>query len=271
MLEAIHIEDLGDPRLADYAGLRRAERAPDADERRRGLFMAEGELVARLLFRSGISVRSVLLTPPRLATLGPAIPPGVPVFVVPQALMNELVGFNMHRGVLACGERPPQADAGSVLAGARTLVVLEGLCNLDNVGGVFRSAGALCDRPGVLLDPTCADPLYRKAIRVSMGRTLLIPFARLSPWPAGLARVRQAGFTILALTPRPDAEPIDRLDPGSAGRLALLLGTEGEGLTPAALAAADRLVRIPIAPGVDSLNAHVAASIAMHRLGRLPA
>ncbi len=282
MHDPIPVEDLADPRLADYAGLREAERAPDAAEKRRGIFMAEGELVARRLLDSGCTVRSILLTPARLKTLGPDIPPGITVFVASQADMNRLVGFNMHRGVLACGERPPETGAAAVLAAARTLVLLEGLCNLDNVGGIFRSAAALADRPGVLLDPTCCDPLYRKAIRVSMGRTLSIPFARLSPWPQSLARVKAAGFTILALTPRADAVPIDQITCSpvaeSPGRphlltcsrpLALLFGTEGEGLTDAALAAADTLVQIPIAPGVDSLNVNVAAAIALHRLGGL--
>ncbi|MFM9994619.1 MAG: TrmH family RNA methyltransferase [Phycisphaerales bacterium] len=269
MPDPIPVDDLSDPRLADYAGLREAERAPDGLEKRRGVFMAEGELVARHLFNSNITVRSILLTPPRLATLGQVIPPGIPVYVAPQSLMNALVGFNMHRGVLACGVRPPDTDADAVLRHAQTLVILEGLCNLDNVGGVFRSAGALCRRPGVLLDPTCCDPLYRKAIRVSMGRTLMIPFARGAPWPGVLARVREAGFTIVAFTPRANAVPIDRIDPAAHARLALMIGTEGEGLSPGAAAAADIAVRIPIAPGVDSLNAHVAASIALHRLGRL--
>ncbi len=281
MPDPILVRDLADPHLADYAGLREAERAPDAAEKRRGIFMAEGELVARRLFDSGFKVRSILLTPARLKTLGPDIPRGITVFVASQADMNRLVGFNMHRGVLACGERPPETGADAVLAAARTLVLLEGLCNLDNVGGIFRSAAALADRPGVLLDPTCCDPLYRKAIRVSMGRTLSIPFARLSPWPESLARVKAAGFTILAMTPSAKAVPIDQItcspphlsrsrrgDPTSP-RLALLFGTEGEGLTDAALAAADTLVRIPIAPGVDSLNVNVAAAIALHRLGGL--
>jgi tRNA G18 (ribose-2'-O)-methylase SpoU len=265
----IEVSDLTDPRLADYAGLREAERAPDRDEQQRGIFMAEGELVARYLFSSGYTVRSVLLTPARLKTLGPDIPRAVPVFVAPQTLMNRLVGFNMHRGVLAAGVRPPDQSVDAVLGGARTLVLLEGLCNLDNVGGIFRSAGALAAAPGVLIDPTCCDPLYRKAIRVSMGRTLMIPFARLTPWPEGLARVRAAGFTILAMTPRPDATPIDAIDPARYPRLAILLGTEGPGLTEGALAAADIPVRIPIAQGVDSLNVNVAGAIALQRLGRL--
>lgn len=289
MREPILVEDLADARVADYANLREAERAPDGAEKRRGVFMAEGELVARHLFRSGFTVRSVLLTPARLKTLAEHVPPGVPVFVARQQVMNRLVGFNMHRGVLACGERPPETDPDRVLAHARTLILLEGLCNLDNVGGIFRSAGALADRPGVLLDPTCCDPLYRKAIRVSMGRTLMIPFARLAPWPDALARVRAAGFTILAMTPRPGAATIDDaaarfadhpLTPSPrrvavatphpiTRRLALLFGTEGEGLTEPALAAADLHVRIPIAPGVDSLNVNVAAAIALHRLGGL--
>ncbi len=284
MRDAVLVEDLADPRLADYANLREAERAPDGAEKRRGVFMAEGELVARHLFRSGFTVRSVLLTPARLKTLGPHVPQRVPVFVAPQQVMNRLVGFNMHRGVLACGERPPETGPDTVLAHARTLIILEGLCNLDNVGGIFRSAGALADRPGVLLDSTCCDPLYRKAIRVSMGRTLMIPFARPTPWPDALARVRASGFTILAMTPRASATPIHEITPPGShrndltsspahlltcSRVALLFGTEGEGLSEPALAAADQHVRIPIAPGVDSLNVNVAAAIALHRLGGL--
>ncbi len=283
MPDPVYVSDLSDPRLADYANLREAERAPDGDERRRGVFMAEGEQVARHLFRSGFTVRSVLLTPPRLETLGADIPRDTPVFIASQALMNRLVGFNMHRGVLACGERPPETSVNRVLSGARTLVILEGICNLDNVGGLFRAAGALASRPGVLLDPTCCDPLYRKAIRVSMGRTLMIPFARLAPWPDALGRVKDAGFTILAMTPRREALPIDQVAAGHAVTtsplhpftrspkppFALLFGTEGEGLSHAALQVADAQVRIPIMPGVDSLNVHVAGAIALHRLAEI--
>src|SRR5262249_36257417 len=156
-------------------------------------------------------------------------------------------------------------DLPRMLASVRLLVVLEDLANHDNVGGIFRAVGALggIGTAAAILSPRCCDPLYRKAIRVSMGMALRVPSARLEPWPAGLSALQEAGFTLLALTPRSDATPIDVLAP--IAKPALLLGAEGPGLSDAAMAMADRRVRIPIARGVDSLNVVVATGIALHR------
>lgn len=262
----IPVDDLSDPRLADYADLRDAEKRPDRAAGARGQFIAEGELVVRLLLRSPYRVRSVLLATRRRDALAPVLqplPPGVPVYLLPQEAMNRLVGFNIHRGVLAAVERGAGPDLPSILAGARSLLILENLANHDNVGGIFRNAAALAEGAAVLLNPGCCDPLYRKAVRVSLGHVLMTPFARAEPWPEVLERVRAAGFTLVALTPAPDARPIDAVQ---VARPALLLGAEGPGLTAGALAAADLRVRIPLAPGVDSLNVAVAAAIALHRL-----
>jgi tRNA G18 (ribose-2'-O)-methylase SpoU len=279
----IPIQSIADPRVADYAGLRDAQLrqlAADPASPATGVFIAEGELVVRQLIASRLSVRSLFLTQQRLDAMRDAIdrlPSYTPVFVAEQDVMNAVVGFNIHRGVLAAGLRltPPPLD--SILAASAALVVLEDLANHDNVGGIFRAAAALAGvadpaRGGlprgasVLLSPRSCDPLYRKAIRVSMGTALLLPFARLEPWPTGLLRLKEAGFTLVALTPDRAALPIDRLSRTGATRPALLLGAEGPGLTTAVLEAADLKVRIPIDPGVDSLNVAVAAAIALQRL-----
>jgi tRNA G18 (ribose-2'-O)-methylase SpoU len=174
----------------------------------------------------------------------------------------------VHRGCLALVHRPPSVPIDEVISRARTLVVLEAVSNADNVGGVFRNAAAF-GADGVLLSPTCCDPLYRKAIRTSMGAALRVPFARADgeDWPGVLTRVRAAGFTVVALTPR---EPSETLDAFTArprpGRVALIVGTEGAGLTTAAESTADYRVRIPIGDEVDSLNVAVAAGIALYRL-----
>lgn len=268
------VSSLDDPRLADYRNVRDGELM-----RQRGLFMAEGRLVVRtLLTDSRFRARSVLVTDAALEAASAWLPPsdGPPVYVAPQQLMNEVAGFDVHRGCLAAGERGPDLTVGEVLTdlaprGAQPalVVVLEGLTNHDNVGGVFRAAAAL-GAGAVLLDPRCCDPLYRKAIRVSMGAALLIPFAR-AALPELLEALQSAGFATVALTPAPGARDIETLtgDADRPRRVALLLGAEGPGLSHAALEQAEHRVRIPMAPGVDSLNVATAAAIAMHRLGPL--
>jgi tRNA G18 (ribose-2'-O)-methylase SpoU len=275
------ISSLNDPRLADYANLRDRQLAALARGEEPGAFIAEGELVVRQLIDSGFRTRSVLLTPTRLQTIRDALdrlPDQTPVYLAPQDLMNRIVGFNIHRGILAAGIRPEPPDLAQLLRSARTLVILEDLANHDNLGGIFRATAALAGLPtrgpgprrleampaAILLSPGCCDPLYRKAIRVSMGTALHLPWARVESWPGDLEQVRRAGFTLVALTPDPAATPIDALL--RPGRPALLLGAEGPGLSPAALAAADRLIRIPIDRRVDSLNVATAAAIALSRL-----
>lgn len=280
-LNILPISDLADPRIADYAGLKDAQLKSLAagPEHAPGVFLAEGELVVRQLLASGLHIRSVLLTPARLESMRPdlsGLPQGTPVYLAEQPVMNGVVGFNIHRGILAAGQRPAPLDLPSLLKSAQTLVLLEDLANHDNIGGIFRATAALAglprpEHPGgaaILLSPRCCDPLYRKAIRVSMGTALRLPFARLHTWPDSLAAIREAGFTLIALTPAPGAVPISELDRNRIGRPALLLGAEGPGLSPAALAAADLKVRIPIDPSVDSLNVVVAAGIALAALAR---
>ena len=255
-----------DPRTAEYASLADPELA-----RRLGLFVAEGRLVVRRVIEDGrYAIRSVLLTEAAQQQLGGVLArleTAVPVQVCPLQSFHEITGFNIHRGCVALVARPPELDADALANGARLLVMLESIADPDNVGGIFRNAAAF-GADGVLLDAATADPLYRKAIRTSMAATLRVPFARVQ-WPEALPKLRGMGYTIAALTPHALAEPLDRFakKPRPA-RLALLLGNEGDGLSAAAAASADVLVRIPMNTGVDSLNVAVAAGIALSRLTR---
>lgn len=279
-LNIIPIQSLDDPRTAEYRAIRDAhlrQFASDSDGPPEGVFIAEGELVVRQLIDSRFRTRSILLSPQRLTTVRDCLerlPPQTPIFLADQTVMNGIVGFNIHRGILAAGDRPSEPDLDSLLKASSSLAILEDLSNHDNVGGIFRCTAALAgiplapllQGPAILLSPRCCDPLYRKAIRVSVGTALRVPFARLAPWPDRLQDVRRAGFALLALTPDSAAIPIDRLGLPANLRPALLLGAEGPGLTPPALASADVRVRIPISAGVDSLNVVTAAAIALHRL-----
>jgi tRNA G18 (ribose-2'-O)-methylase SpoU len=184
--------------------------------------------------------------------------------VAAPAVFDRIAGFPVHRGVLALAGRRPAADALSLLIGITTAVIVEGVNDPENLGAIFRNAAAL-GAGAVLLDPTSCDPLYRRAVRVSVGQVLRLPFGRLQPWPSALAAVSECGFTVVALDPSAD-ETIGAV-PGS-GRIALLAGGEGPGLSQAARAAADRRVRIPMVAGVDSLNVATAVAIALHRLAR---
>ncbi len=269
------IESADDPRLGEFRDVREADLVG-----RRGLFIAEGRLVVRtLLTASRLRCRRVLVTPVALESIRDALQAcadAPEVLVAPQAVMNAVVGFDIHRGCLAVGERPALvagSDWTSILPPENEragVVVLENLTNHDNVGGVFRSALALGAR-AVLVSPGCADPLYRKAIRVSMGAALRMPFGIVEDWPGGLLELKRRGFGLVALSTGVGSVDLDLFARGLDGgappeRMAILVGTEGEGLSAAALAAADDHVRIAMRAGVDSLNAVVAAAIAMHRL-----
>ncbi len=270
-----------DPGLADY----RVVKERDTLETR-GVFVAEGRLVVERLLSPScrFGVRSLLILHDRLDALRPFLAQRAadllrdeaPIYLADRALMDAIVGFRFHQGCLAVGRLPARDDPrglapallGALPPGPATLVVLEDLVDLDNVGAVFRNSAALGAR-GVLLSPRCADPLYRKAVRTSMGHSLLLPFARFGRWPVDLGLLRDAGFTIGALTPAPDAQTLDAFARGAPERLervALLLGTEGDGLTSAALGAADARVRIPMHTGVDSLNVATSLAIALHHL-----
>lgn len=265
------IDAIDDPRLADYANVQDAELLQRADPLNPGgLFMAEGEVVFRRLLTSPYATRSVLTTPTRLNTIRDALdtlPDETPIYVTSQSVMNGIVGLNMHRGLLAVGVRGPGIPLTDLLRTASLILVLENLSNHDNLGGIFRNAAAF-GVDAVLLSPRCADPLYRKALRVSVGFALHIPFTRLTPWPEGLAGLREAGFSVLALTPDATADDIRTLEGrlrDSPRRLALLLGAEGSGLTAEAILAANMTARIPIVSGVDSLNVATAAAIALYQ------
>jgi tRNA G18 (ribose-2'-O)-methylase SpoU len=283
-MNTIVVHTLDDPRLADYAGVRERQLAEAFSERPLpgshggsaeaplGKFMAEGEVVFQRLVRSEFAVQSVLCTPGRLRAIGAELallPEGTPIYVIEADRLEQLVGFNLHRGLMAIGLRRPARSVADVLtlAGGRMVVVMEDLANHDNVGSLFRNAAAF-GAGGVLLSPGCADPLYRKATRVAVGYTLTMPFARVEPWPTGLAAVRAMGYRVLALTPKSPSRPLREVASAMQGgdRVALLVGAEGPGLTDAALAAADERVRIPMAAGVDSLNVSVAAAVALENL-----
>jgi tRNA G18 (ribose-2'-O)-methylase SpoU len=265
---AIWIDDAADPRVAELANLkddqlRRADRAG-----LRPCFVCEGELVVGRLVASSYRVRSVLISSSRLersTQLLARLDPGTPVYVAADPVVEAIIGFQFHQGVLASGERVEPPRWQTLADRCSTLVIAENLANQDNVGGLFRDVAVLGGRNcGVLLSPGCCDPLYRKAVRVSMGNALLVPFAWASPWPGVLGELRDKGWEVLAMTPRDGAVDIRTL--GGSGKRAILLGAEGPGLTEAALAASDRLVRIPMTPGGDSLNISVAAAVALHRL-----
>jgi tRNA G18 (ribose-2'-O)-methylase SpoU len=311
-MNLIPIESIDDPRVSDYANLRDVELLQRAEmgletsgenvpgdapvhwrarenggSAHRGLFMGEGELVVRRMIDSPFEVRSVFLTPTRLKTIEDALrrtPEGVPVYVAEPRVLSAVVGFNIHRGILACGVRGEGTSVGRLLDRDGPLLVLEDLFNHDNIGSIFRNAAALAGtRAGVVLTEKCADPLYRKCIRVSVGNVLSIPFARVESVEA-LSRARggagapAGGWELWALSPRGDAEPLRAAveevararRAGAARRVALMLGSEGPGLSASAMACADRLVRIPMRrshENVDSLNVAVAAAIALHELG----
>jgi tRNA G18 (ribose-2'-O)-methylase SpoU len=261
------IDDPADPRLADYRDL------TDSALRRvlepaGGLFIAEGELVVRRALDAGYRPRSFLMAERWLAGLADSIEAAeqaraepVPVYLAPESVLTQVTGFDVHRGALASMHRRPLSEPKQVIDGADRIAVLEGMANPTNVGAVFRAAAGL-GMDGVLLDPRCADPLYRRALKVSMGASLTLPYGRFDRWPAGLDIVREAGLTVLALTPDPGAQPLDGLDPEVTRRCAVLLGTEGAGLTARSRAAADIEVRIPMANGIDSLNVGSAAAVA---------
>ena len=262
----VPLADASDERLAAYTHLTDAQ-LRRAIEGRDALFLVEGVNAIERLLTSPYEVHSLLLTPGRLERLEPALlDHDVAVYVVPQGVMNEVVGFDIHRGALAAAVRPVSRDVAALLATSRTVVIGEDLNDHENLGAIARSAVAL-GVDALLLSPGSADPLYRRSVRVSMGELLFLPFAVLAPWPGALSDVAAAGFRILAMTPAGDVA-IDEVVTGPNDRIAVMLGAEGPGLTDAAMRAAHDRVRIMIRPGVDSLNVGHAAAIAFHRFAR---
>lgn len=269
------ITDPADPRLAGYAHLTdRAAR--DRIEPRLGVFVVEGALALGQLLASSYRAQSILAATNRAGPVAKLVEGlDAPLYVAAPEVLRAVAGFDVHRGILALGERRPVPESGAVLeaTAGSPVVIVEGVSDHENLGAIFRNAAAF-GAGAVLADPTTCDPLYRRSIRVSLGHALRVPFARLSPWPAALADLRRAGWTTMALTPSLDAEPIDAVaardlsvNGRTPERVALLVGAEGPGLRPETLAAADRQVRIRLADGVDSINVATALAIALHWLG----
>ncbi|WP_067506379.1 RNA methyltransferase [Actinoplanes sp. TFC3] len=259
------ITDPADDRIADYRALTDVELRTKW-EPPNGLFIAEGDLVIQRALRGGYRLRSVLVDQKRVDQLT-ELPPDAVVYGGTQPVLEAITGFHVHRGVLASFHRRPLPTMVQLLAGARRLAVLEGLNTHTNLGALFRSAAAL-GIDAVVLSPDCADPLYRRSVRVSMGEVFAIPYAKSTDWRETLSTIRQAGFTLLAMTPGPDTVALAALTPEQRSRPALLLGAEGPGLTRHALAASDVRVAIPMHHGVDSLNVATAAAIAFYELSR---
>ncbi len=265
MRDPIHVADVRDARLSDYSAI--DPRIPRRDVERAavsgGYAICEGPLLVRRTLETDVRVRSVLVTPSRLRKLADILD-GVdaPIYVAEKDVLEEVVGYAFHRGAVASVERPVQRPLEQLLAGARRIAVCEGITDHENLGSIFRNAAAF-GLDAVLLDPTTCDPLYRRSIRVSMGHALRMPWARLEPWPAALDDLRARGFRCMALTPD-SIVTIDAID--RSGPIAFMLGTEGPGLTAAALARADVRVRIPMAPGVDSLNVAATSALAFRAI-----
>jgi tRNA G18 (ribose-2'-O)-methylase SpoU len=262
------ISDADDPRLADYRALK--ERHLNAES---GRFVAESERVVRRLLASALPVHSVLVTPPRLRALEDALEApdaagapraDVPVYVAAQPVLDAIAGFHVHRGCLAIGERPV---ARALPAGARGVVVLEDLVDVDNLGAIARNAAAF-GADALVLSPRCADPFYRKAIRVSLGAVFDLPIVRLGRWPEDLEILRKLGFSLVAAVLSPTATPLPRFRPPP--RWALLLGAEGPGLSPETVLRCNHSVTIPMSTsnGVDSLNVATAAAVLLYALTR---
>jgi tRNA G18 (ribose-2'-O)-methylase SpoU len=257
------ITDADDRRVADFRDLVAGDRRPGTP-RGTGPVIVEGVPAVQRLLASPYRVRAVFGVPGRVAALD--LPDDVPAYEADKWLLSEIIGFRLTRGVLASADRRPPTGLDELLTGPdpaapRRLAVLEGLNDAENLGSIARSAVAL-GVDGLLLDPRCADPLYRRSVRVSMGHVLALPFAVLADWPGGLARLHEAGYLTVALTPAADAVDLTSLDPRAHRRTAVLLGAEGPGLTAEALAAARVRAQIPMRAGVDSLGVAAAAAIA---------
>ena len=257
--------DAHDPRVSAYGHLNDGVLL-----REHGLFVAEGRLVVeRVVIDGRCAIESLLLNAASLEALRPLLEaksPDATVFLCETSAFEAITGFNLHRGCLALVHRPETITWRDAVGVSNLVVVLENVTNADNVGSVFRNAAAF-GAGAVLSSPTCCDPLYRKAIRTSMGAALRVPFARLEPWPDTLGDLRSEGFTIVGLSPREPSMPLDGfVAERRTDRVALLVGTEGDGLTRGAEDVADVRVRIPTSPVVDSLNLAVATGIALSRL-----
>jgi tRNA G18 (ribose-2'-O)-methylase SpoU len=261
-MPVIEVAELADPALADYAhatdvALRKAQGTEH------GLYLAESALVLERALRAGHRARSVLALGDTVAEATALVGPDVPVYTGPGDLLAELTGYVLHRGLVASMHRPPLPDPAALIAGARRIVILENVADPTNVGAIFRSVAAI-GADAVLVTTRCSDPFYRRAIRVSMGTVLQVPWTRIGDWESTAELL--AGFHVAALALAEGAVPLREFAATAPERVALVLGAEGEGLTTEALAAADTIVTIPMAHGIDSLNVAATAAVAMYAL-----
>lgn len=256
------LEDPADGRVSDYTGLTDTQ-LRQRREPAEGLYIAESTKVLRRAVDAGHTPRSFFLTDKWLPDLQDILErfPEVPAYIGTEDILEAITGFHLHRGALAAMHRPVPLKLEKVLANARRVAVLEDMVDHTNLGAVFRSAAAL-GIDAVLVTPRCADPLYRRAIRVSMGAVFQVPWVRLESWPDTVGVLRRSGFLVAALALQSDSVELQELSRRAPEKLALILGTEGDGLAPATIDSADLSVRIPMAPGVDSLNVAAAAAVA---------
>lgn len=264
-MHAIPITDAADPRLSDYRDLTdvalRRVMEPEG-----GLYIAESAKVIARAVAAGHRARSVLVQEKWLAEVESLVPDAsVPVFVVSPEIAEALTGYAVHRGALASMHRPVLPSVAQVVRDARLVVVLEDIVDHTNVGAIFRAAAGL-GADAVLVSPRCADPLYRRSVRVSMGTVFQVPWTRLPEWGEARTALHHAGFELAALALSDDAVPLDVFSARRPSRVALMLGAEGDGLSRRALAAADSVVTIPMAGGVDSLNVAAASAVALWEL-----
>jgi tRNA G18 (ribose-2'-O)-methylase SpoU len=267
-LDVIDIVDPADSRVDDFRDLNSVDRRPDLPTGK-GLVIAEGVLVAQRMLASRFRPHAFLGTQRRLIELGDDLADaGVPYYRASAEVMAEVVGFHLNRGVLGAARRPRELTVSDVTRDARTVAVLEGVNDHENLGSIFRNAAGL-GVDGVIFGIGCADPLYRRAVRVSMGHALLVPFAKALQWPLDLNGLRENGFRLLAMTPSPAAQILaEAMDGPADQKVAILVGAEGPGLTETAMRASDTRVRIPMARGTDSLNVATAAALAFYERAR---
>jgi tRNA G18 (ribose-2'-O)-methylase SpoU len=270
--DAVNIQDVDDPddpRLDDFRDLNSIDRRPDLPTGK-GLVIAEGVLVVQRMLASRFAPHAMLGTDRRLEELrDDLVATEAPFYRTSADVMAQVVGFHLNRGVLAAARRVPEPTVAQLVDGARTVAVLEGVNDHENLGSIFRNAAGL-GVDAVVFGSGCADPLYRRAVRVSMGHALLVPFARATAWPGDLVMLQESGFRVLALTPHSEARALSEAMAATRDqRVAVLVGAEGPGLTPAALRRSDLRVRIPMSRGTDSLNVATAAALAFYERIRL--
>ena len=266
---SIDVDDPADPRLDDFRDLNSIDRRPDLPTGK-GLVIAEGVLVVQRMLASRFSPRAMFGTDRRLDELSADLRDvDVPFYRASAEVMADVIGFHLNRGVLAAAPRPPELTVAEVLAGARTVAVLEGVNDHENLGSIFRNAAGL-DVDAVVFGTGCADPLYRRAVRVSMGHALLVPYAWAAEWPNELETLRDNGFRLLAMTPDPSVPSLaEAMADLAEAKVAMLVGAEGPGLTERAMRSSDVRVRIPMSRGTDSLNVATAAALAFYERARV--